>query len=299
MTAAEARTIALDALNALEESAAAALLANIYEHAPWAAAAAMQQRPFASLAQLFAALGAAVRAAPEARRLALIRAHPDLAGKAARAGAVTRDSAAEQSSAGLDRLSEAEFAEFHRLNDAYRAKFAFPFIICVRRHTKDSILAQFALRLAHDAETELATALAEIDRIAGLRLAQRVTGPDPLPVTGRISTHVLDLETGRPAAAVAVELHELSRAGESRLLVRTRTNADGRTDAPLIAGRPVPIGRYRLVFAVGDYFAKPVAPAEPRFLDRVPVEFGVAAPEGHYHVPLLVTPWAYSTYRGS
>ena len=90
---------------------------------------------------------AAVRAAPADARLALIRAHPDLAGKAARAGALTADSTNEQASVGLDRLTEEEFARFHRLNDAYKAKFGIPFIVCVRRHTKDSILRQFERRL--------------------------------------------------------------------------------------------------------------------------------------------------------
>ena len=92
---------------------------------------------------------AAVRAAPADTRLTLIRAHPDLAGKAARAGALTADSTNEQASVGLDRLTEDEFARFHRLNDAYRKKFGIPFIVCVRRHTKDSILRQFERRLAH------------------------------------------------------------------------------------------------------------------------------------------------------
>src|SRR5690606_3181161 len=118
--------------------------ADIYEHSPWVAEAVAAARPFASLAALHAAMIAAVEAAGAERQNALIRAHPDLAGKAARAGTLTADSSAEQASAGLDRLSEQEFAAFHRLNDAYREKFAFPFIVCVRRHTKGSILAQFA-----------------------------------------------------------------------------------------------------------------------------------------------------------
>jgi 2-oxo-4-hydroxy-4-carboxy-5-ureidoimidazoline decarboxylase len=250
---------------------------------------------------LFAALREAVRGAAEADRLALVRGHPDLADKAARSGALTTESSFEQSSAGLDRLSETEFAEFHRLNNAYRAKFGFPFIICVRRHGKDSILANFARRLANPPDVELATALTEIDRIAALRLADLVTGPGPLKVHGRLSTHVLDLHAGRPAAGVAVELRELSAAGEDdRLIAQATTNADGRTDAPLMSDRPIPMGRYRLIFAAGDYFrAAAVTTAEPPFLDRVPIDFGVAEPEGHYHVPLLLTPWGYSTYRGS
>ena len=125
--------------------------------------------------------------------------------------------------------------------------------------------------------------------------------PDPQwPVHGRLSTHVLATHGGKPAAAVAVELSELSDLGVSRLVMRTVTNSDGRTDQPLIGGRPVPIGRYELMFSVGPYFAaREVAMSEPPFLDRIPLRFSVSDPEGHLHVPLLVTPWSYATYRGS
>jgi 2-oxo-4-hydroxy-4-carboxy-5-ureidoimidazoline decarboxylase len=278
----------------------AAQLGNVYEHAPWLAARAASARPFATVTALYEALRSALRQASPAEQLGLIRGHPDLAGKMARAGALTAESTGEQASAGLDRLSEPEYAAFHRLNDAYRARFGFPFILCVRRHTKGSILASFEQRLANDADAERATALAEIDRIAALRLAALVTGEGPLRVNGRLSTHVLDTHGGTPASGLAVELHELSGEGSARLVAAARTNADGRTDAPLIAGRPVPIGSYELRFAVGDYFAaRGVKLAEPAFLEVIPVRFAVAEAEANYHVPLLVTPWSYSTYRGS
>ena len=102
-----------------------------------------------------------------------------------------------------------------------------------------------------------------------------------------ITTHVLDTARGRPAAGVAIEL---TRLADGARLASTTTNADGRTDEPLL--RDVAAGEYELVFAVGDYFGE-------GFLDRVPVRFRVADPEAHYHVPLLVSPWSYSTYRGS
>jgi 5-hydroxyisourate hydrolase len=116
---------------------------------------------------------------------------------------------------------------------------------------------------------------------------------------GRLSTHVLDTVHGRPAAGVAVELYAV--AGEDRRLVtRATTNADGRTDAPLMGGEGFSAGEYELVFHVGAYFrGRGVALADPPFLDRVPVRFALADPGGHYHVPLLVSPWSYSTYRGS
>jgi 2-oxo-4-hydroxy-4-carboxy-5-ureidoimidazoline decarboxylase len=103
-----------------------------------------------------------------------------------------------------------------------------------------------------------------------------------------------------PAEGVLIELLELSKDGEPRLVASTRSNRDGRTDEPLIGGRPLPIGRYELRFHVGEYFAREgVLQSNPPFLDVVPVQFALAEPEGHYHVPLLVTPWSYSTYRGS
>jgi 2-oxo-4-hydroxy-4-carboxy-5-ureidoimidazoline decarboxylase len=292
-------TVSLDSLNAADKAAFTAALGDVYEHASWVAEAAQQRRPFATLQALHEAMLSAVRAAPSDRRLALIKGHPDLAGKAARAGAMTKDSTAEQASAGLDRLSDAELEEFHRLNNAYREKFGFPFIICARRHGKDSILRHFKIRLGNTAAAEMETALGEIFRIVALRLDQRVAAPDRLNVHGHLSTHVLDTHGGTPAAGMAIELFELSADGARRMQASSVTGRDGRTAKPLIAGQPLPIARYELRFHVGDYFARRGAPlADPPFLDVVPVQFAVAEPEGHYHVPLLVTPWSYCTYRG-
>lgn len=293
-------TYSLDQLNALSDADFTAALGDIFEHSPWVAKATAAKRPFVTLAALHEAMTAAVRTAPAEAKLALVKAHPDLAGRAARAGALTADSTNEQASVGLDRLSEAEFARFHTLNDGYQAKFGIPFIICVRRHTKDSILSEFERRLGEDSADAFETALREIFRIAALRLDQRVAAPTRLPLHGRLSTHVLDTHGGLPGAAVPIELWELSRDGDARLLLRTVTNQDGRTDKPLIAERPVPIGTYELRFAIADYFKnRGMALAEPPFLDLVPIRFSVAEPEAHYHVPLLMTPWSYSTYRGS
>jgi 2-oxo-4-hydroxy-4-carboxy-5-ureidoimidazoline decarboxylase len=294
------KEVSLDELNAASRTEFLAALGDIFEYSPWVAEIAAEQRPFATLASLYQGLQAALLAAEPDRQLAVIKAHPDLAGKAARAGTLTPDSTAEQASAGLDRLSEAEYAAFGRLNKTYKTRFGFPFIVCARRHTTESILHQLERRCEHDAETERAAAIAEILRIVALRLDQRVRAQDRLPVAGRLSTHVLDNFWGRPAKGIAIELFELAGAQERRLITRAVTNDDGRSDAPLIGGRPIPTGRYELRFAVGDYFAQAgAAHADPPFLDVVPIRFAVAEPEGHYHVPLLCTPWSYTTYRGS
>jgi 2-oxo-4-hydroxy-4-carboxy-5-ureidoimidazoline decarboxylase len=292
--------ITLEALNKADQKTFAAAIGEVMELAPWVAEQAYAKRPFASVAALYAAMTDAVKSAPDERQRALIEGHPDLAGKAAREGKLTADSTAEQAGAGLDRLSDDEFAAFHRLNDAYRKKFAMPFIVCVRRHGKESILRQFERRLGNDATAERATALDEIFRIAALRLDQRVAALDRLKVHGHMSTHVLDTHAGHPAQGVAIELCEVFADGRSRTLRRAVTNADGRTDKPLFSGTPVPVATYELRFAVGDYFAaRSVVLPDPAFLGVVPIRFAVAEPEGRYHVPLSVTPWAYSTYRGS
>jgi 2-oxo-4-hydroxy-4-carboxy-5-ureidoimidazoline decarboxylase len=290
----------LSDLNAASKDDFVAALGNVFEYSPWIAERAAASRPFSGVKALFAAMKQAVDRAPAEAQLALIKGHPDLANKTQRAAGLTDESNAEQNSAGLDRLSDAEFAAFERLNNAYREKFGIPYIVCVRRHTRDSILRDFERRLPNDAETEMRTSIVEICRVAALRLDQLVTGDDRLSVHGRLSTHVLDNHSGKPAAGISVVLTELSDLGESRVVARAITNLDGRTDQPLIGGRPVPIGRYELMFRVGEYFARRGVPmSEPPFLDQIPLRFSVSDPEGHLHVPLLVTPWSYATYRGS
>jgi 2-oxo-4-hydroxy-4-carboxy-5-ureidoimidazoline decarboxylase len=292
-------TVTLGELNRMGSADFAASIGDTFEHASWVAEAAAARRPFAKVTALHEAMMGALRAAPRERQLDFLRGHPDLAGKAARSGAVTDDSRREQASVGLDSLTEEEFARFHRLNDAYKAKLGFPFMICVRRHSRDSILRQFERRLGNDAATEFAAALQEVFYITRLRVAGKVTGEGMPLVNGRLSTHVLDTHAGRPAAGVGIDLYEF--AGErSRRIATSVTNADGRTDKPLIGDRPLPIGRYELRFALGNHFrSRGIESGDPPFLDIVPLRFSIAEPEGHYHIPLLCTPWSYSTYRGS
>jgi hydroxyisourate hydrolase len=115
-----------------------------------------------------------------------------------------------------------------------------------------------------------------------------------------LTTHVLDVTSGRPAEGVRVELYELAALSERKLVVEVVTNADGRTDKPLMSPEQARAGRFELIFHAGDYFRRRRAePADPPFLDLIPIRFGLADPQAHYHVPLLVSPWSYSTYRGS
>lgn len=139
----------------------------LFEHSPWVEARADARPPSGDR---HVDLMAVIAEASDAERLALIRAHPELAGKAAIDGTLTDASAAEQASAGLDRLTPAEYARFHALNAAYAERFGFPFVICVRRTDKAGILAAMERRLTHDRDAEVATAIAEIGEIARLRL---------------------------------------------------------------------------------------------------------------------------------
>lgn len=163
-------SITLDALNGMSGDDFRRTLDAIFEHSPWVAERAWPARPFPTRDALHAAMAAAVRQASGEEQLALLRAHPDLGGKAARAGAMTAASVAEQSSAGLDRLNHEEYERFERLNTAYRTKFGFPFVIAVRHHDKRAILEAFESRLGHPVEQELEIALAQVFDIARLRL---------------------------------------------------------------------------------------------------------------------------------
>jgi N-carbamoyl-L-amino-acid hydrolase len=174
----------LDQLNAADEAAFTALLDGVYEHSPWIAARAWQDRPFASLAQLKVALAGAVRSAPEEARLGLIRAHPELAGKAMVARTLTAESTNEQGKAGLADCTPEEFATIGRLNDAYNAKFGFPFILAIRGPrgaglSRQEIIATFARRLANAPGVEFAEALRNIHRIAEIRLDDKF-GHEPV-----------------------------------------------------------------------------------------------------------------------
>jgi 2-oxo-4-hydroxy-4-carboxy-5-ureidoimidazoline decarboxylase len=291
--------INLNELNSMSAQSFGESFGEVFEHAPWVAEQAALQRPFATVAALHDAMMGALNAAPAVAQRAFINGHPELASKVARAGLMTADSVAEQGSLGLDRLSDAEFTRFEALNAGYRARFGFPFIICVRRHTRGSILAEFERRLALDSDAEFAAALREIGFITRLRLVAKVEGAGAPKTEGRLSTHVLDTHVGKPAPGVRIRLFEVGASARG-LLAETTTNSDGRTDQPLISGQPLRIGTYELEFAIGDYFrARGTPMAEPGFVDVVPLRFGIAEPEGHYHVPLLATPWSYSTYRGS
>jgi 2-oxo-4-hydroxy-4-carboxy-5-ureidoimidazoline decarboxylase len=152
-----------------------ACLGGVYEHSPWVAEQTAGERPFSGKEHLADRMRIAVENADDSAKLALIRAHPDLAGKLARAGALSAESTREQAGLGLDRLSDMEFERFSDLNNRYRERFGFPFVICVRLTDRPGILAAFERRLEHDAPAEISEALRQIHHIARLRLDDLVT----------------------------------------------------------------------------------------------------------------------------
>ena len=164
------RAISSAELPRLERDRFVELFGGVFEHAPWVAEQAFAAGPFHSAEALHRAMVDAMRRAPRARQLALIRGHPDLAGRAAIRGELTAASSAEQAGAGLDQCTPAEFERFRELNERYQAKFGFPFILAVKGKSRHEILAAFEQRLAHSAEAEFEEALDQIARIARFRL---------------------------------------------------------------------------------------------------------------------------------
>lgn len=166
----------LDAINALDEAAFVATLGGIFEHSPWIARRAYAARPFASVDALHAAMLDVVHAATVDEQLNLIRAHPELAGRAMIANTLTADSTSEQSGAGLTQCSPTEYATLVDLNARYNAKFGFPFILAVKGYDRAGVIAEFARRVERDPQTEFREALAQIARITRLRLNALVDG---------------------------------------------------------------------------------------------------------------------------
>ena len=165
------RQFSLAAVNAMSPEEFVNALGAIFEHSPWVAQRAAEKRPFGTLQQLHDAMAKAVRAADADERIKLIRAHPELAGKAAMRGELTEESAREQHGAGLDQCTPEQLTQVQQLNRRYNEKFGFPFVIAVKGHDRHSILTEFAERLENDRNTEVHESIEQIIKIGGFRLA--------------------------------------------------------------------------------------------------------------------------------
>ncbi len=259
----------------------------MFEHAPWVAESVAGARPFLTVTALHDALMQAVEAAPAERIVAFLGAHPELSARALPPD-LTAESLAEQ--AGLSMSGADGAADLPALNRAYRDRFGIPFIVCVARHTPENVLRTLIARLDGNPVQERAAALAEVRHITRLRLVARLTGPGLPDTAGHLGTHVLDVSLGRPAAGLSVTLQ-----AEGRALTTVATDADGRTP-PLLPPGPLRQGRYTLSFDARAYF---MARDQSTLYGAIPIAFEITEAEGRYHIPLLLAPFGYSTYRGS
>lgn len=287
--------LSLAAANALSSEAFQDHFSGVFEHTRWVMERLEVQRPFASRAALLDAMERVLAEADDATKLALLQAHPVLGGAAARAGQVTAESAAEQAGHGLDCMAGAEERDFAALNAEYLERFGFPFIIAVKgQRDRAAILAALRRRTAADASAERATALAEVVNIARFRiealLADDLAGrPKPLS----LSLHVLDTARGGPGTGLALAVHRVEGCVRGVKLGAGETDGAGRW--ALAAAEPLTPGLYEICFAAGAYQQRFGADG---FYDEITIRFRMVAEGGHYHIPLILSPFGYSTYRG-
>lgn len=294
----------LSALLALSHSEIVTYLKGIYENSPWVAEGLLRNvvdgnitlESVSNVGDLWRAMKPIVDAAPYERKLELLRAHPDLC--CDKLESLSSSSQAEQTRSGLQSLTEEEKERFISMNEQYKSKFGFPFILAVRHATKYTVLAALEGRLKHEVDAEFLAAISQVHKIAWMRLLQAIQIENP---KGFLTCHILDTANGVPAANMRVHLHRLQPQEQPVFLAEFQTNDDGRLpNGPALKGQDFIVGTYRWTFFVGDYFARKgnYVSGLP-FLDQVPIQFGLDDPDEHYHVPLLVSPWSYSTYRGS
>mmetsp|Transcript_29895 Transcript_29895/g.63407 ORF Transcript_29895/g.63407 Transcript_29895/m.63407 type:complete len:326 (-) Transcript_29895:174-1151(-) len=322
--------IKLNILLALPSTDFLAHIGGIYEKTPWvveqfyndnlsstldhAVVAATKDR-ISNVKILFDEIKQYVKEGGREKQLELLKSHPDLCLKLdppseKSSSDITRESRQEQGRAGLSTLTTEERTKFHEFNNKYKTKFQFPFILAVRNASKYTVLSALEGRVDSSIEEEIGCALSQVDKIAWMRLLTIVDYSEGSNGHGGFLTcHVLDTANGSPASGMRIELYRHEDGPESngvriqqRILLKSfLTNSDGRLGGPALSGTDFCEGQYEWVFYVGDYFAKYSLSriSGTPFLDVVPLRFGLDDPTEHYHVPLLVSPWSYSTYRGS
>jgi 2-oxo-4-hydroxy-4-carboxy-5-ureidoimidazoline decarboxylase len=301
------------------------ILGGIYEHSPWVASILVQDvdavSALTTVSELASAMKEIVEKASRDQKLALLCAHPDLCEKVAKLKELTKESQEEQSKAGLQTMEGEELAKFNALNTQYRETFKFPFILAVRNATKYTVLSALGGRVSNSPEKEFATALEQVHKIAWMRLLTNFYSSD---FPGFLTCHVLDTCNGCPgkfffsyttgrchsrisfrcsvvAMGMRIQLTRLSPPESAGVVGDFITNEDGRLEGgPALKGKEFMVGTYEWTFYAGDYFASrgTFTSGQP-FLDVIPLRFGIDNPDDHYHVPLLVSPWSFSTYRGS
>eukprot|EP00536_Pseudo-nitzschia_multiseries_P018293 jgi/Psemu1/248642/estExt_Genewise1.C_23570003 len=289
------------------------ILGGIYEHSPWVAEAFVAKElgggnsgsgsgsdgDISTVTQLASALKSHVDNAPDDEKLALLSAHPDLCQKVEALQKLTKDSQEEQSRSGLQSMVGAELDRFKKMNKTYKDRHGFPFILAVRNASKSTVLNALEGRLNHSSpQKEFHVALEQVHKIAWMRLLAKVESDE---AKGFLTCHVLDTANGIPAQNMKIVLTRLTPEESAGVVGEFVTNNDGRLEGgPALKGGDFVVGTYQWDFYAGDYFAgRGNAMNGNPFLDVIPLRFGIDNPDDHYHVPLLVSPWGYSTYRGS
>jgi 2-oxo-4-hydroxy-4-carboxy-5-ureidoimidazoline decarboxylase len=288
--------ISISEINQMSDAGFCSYLSGLFEKTTWIVASAAPLRPFASKGALFAAMVDSLMRAEPARKLALLQAHPVLGGQAARRGEMTAESRSEQAGLGFQSITGDEERVFADLNQAYLDRFGFPFIIAVRgQRDRQAIAAALRQRFESSPEAERETALAEVIKIARFRfdglVAEDKTQDMMSPLT--LSIHVLDTAGGSPGAGLAFSLSRIEE-GDIRAVIATGvTDAAGRWAMDHAA--PLQPGVYEIVFDAADYQE---AQGRDSFYDRIAVRFRMKPAAGHHHIPLILSPFGYSTYRG-
>lgn len=286
--------IEMSEVNRMPNVAFCDYFSGVFEKTPWIPAAVVMLRPFPSKQALLQAMADALARAEPAQKVALLQAHPVLGGQAAKRGEVTMHSKAEQAGLGLDRMQGEEDEAFAALNQAYLDRFGYPFIIAVRgQRDRRAILNALRQRFDSPPEAERDRALAEVVKIAGFRLDGLIAEDETVGSPLSLSLHVLDTASGTAGVGLAFTF-ALIEADEARTpLAAAVTNEGGRWsfDQPA-ALRPA---LYELIFQAGAYQA---TLGRDSFYDRIALRFTMKAAGGHYHIPLILSPFGYSTYRG-
>eukprot|EP00536_Pseudo-nitzschia_multiseries_P013580 jgi/Psemu1/212078/e_gw1.589.12.1 len=252
-----------------------------------------------TVTQLASALKAHVDTASDEQKLALLSAYPDLCHKVEALKELPLYSQEEQSRSGLQSLSAAELENFGKMNKAYKDRHGFPFILAVRNASKSTVLSALEGRLNHSSpQKEFHVALEQVHKIAWMRLLTKVKSDK---AKGFLTCHVLDTANGIPAENMKIVLTRLTPEESAGVVGEFITNDDGRLEGgPALKGEDFTVGTYQWDFYAADYFVgRGNFMNGTPFLDVIPLRFGIDNPDDHYHVPLLVSPWGYSTYRGS
>lgn len=280
------------------------VLGGIYEHSPWVAEEFTKEseetlKAISTVSELAARLKAIVNDSSDEQKLALLRAHPDLCAKVEAMKKLTKESQEEQSRSGLQSITGDELVSFKAMNESYKNKFGFPFILAVRNASKSTVLGALEGRLNNSSsQREFNTALEQVHNIAWMRLLTKVNTD---AAAGFLTCHVLDTANGIPAEKMKIVLTRLTPEESAGVIGEFITNDDGRLEGgPALKGEKFLVGTYQWEFHTGDYFASKGQKLNGTpFLDVIPIRFGIDNPDDHYHVPLLVSPWGFSTYRGS